>query len=283
MKPEILYLHALTPVHAGTGQAVDVIDLPIAREAVTNWPVIPGSSVKGVLRDAVGDDREYVNRVFGEPDAAGVVAFGDQRILLFPVRSFAGTFAWLTCPWALQRLQRDARTIEAPCPVTTPKPEVTDAGDRPGILIPSLSSLLTGEGGPVAIEDYDLEPVTSQAADAIAEELADALFAEQADKKSFTERFGIVSDTVFTFLTETATEVTARVRLDDDLKTVAKGQLWYEEAVPAETVFWGVVRPERGVREEDWTVLKAVSAAQFGGKSSVGRGLCRIVYSRAEA
>jgi len=46
----MMYLHAISPVHTGTGQAVDVIDLPVAREATTNWPYVPGSSIRGVLR-----------------------------------------------------------------------------------------------------------------------------------------------------------------------------------------------------------------------------------------
>jgi CRISPR-associated protein Cmr4 len=45
-------LHALSPLHAGTGQAVDIVDLPIARMESTRIPLVPGSSIKGVLRDA---------------------------------------------------------------------------------------------------------------------------------------------------------------------------------------------------------------------------------------
>jgi CRISPR-associated protein Cmr4 len=45
-------LHALSPLHAGTGHAADVINLPIARMKATGIPFAPGSSIKGVLRDA---------------------------------------------------------------------------------------------------------------------------------------------------------------------------------------------------------------------------------------
>ena len=33
---KLITLYALTPVHSGTGQAVDIVDLPIAREKATN-------------------------------------------------------------------------------------------------------------------------------------------------------------------------------------------------------------------------------------------------------
>ena len=49
---EIRYwLHAVTPVHVGSGRGIGYIDLPVAREKVTDWPYIPGSSIKGVMAD----------------------------------------------------------------------------------------------------------------------------------------------------------------------------------------------------------------------------------------
>lgn len=57
----------------------------------------------------------------------------------------------------------------------------------------------------------------------------------------FVERFCIVNDDVFSFLLNTATEITARIRLNDETKTVADGQLWYEEALPAESILAGLM------------------------------------------
>jgi CRISPR/Cas system CSM-associated protein Csm3 (group 7 of RAMP superfamily) len=51
MQAAVVHVQALSPLHAGTGQTVDVIDLPIARERATQLPLVPGSTVKGVLRD----------------------------------------------------------------------------------------------------------------------------------------------------------------------------------------------------------------------------------------
>lgn len=46
----LLFVHALTGLHPGSGTALGVVDLPVQRERHTDWPLIPGSSLKGVMR-----------------------------------------------------------------------------------------------------------------------------------------------------------------------------------------------------------------------------------------
>ena len=48
---KMYWLQAITPLHVGAGKGVGFIDMPIIREKVTTWPFVPGSAVKGVLRD----------------------------------------------------------------------------------------------------------------------------------------------------------------------------------------------------------------------------------------
>lgn len=113
-------LHALSPLHAGTGQAAEIVDLPTARMKGTGIPFIPGSSIKGVLREgSTGRDPTKTDAAFGpsaNPDAhAGAIAVGDARLLALPVRSFRGTFAWVTSPLLLVLAQRDLKVnIEIP-------------------------------------------------------------------------------------------------------------------------------------------------------------------------
>ena len=66
MEARMLFLHALSPLHAGTGQGAGAIDLPVAREKATGLPYLPGSSLKGVLRDACKNG-ETRKKIFG-PD-----------------------------------------------------------------------------------------------------------------------------------------------------------------------------------------------------------------------
>lgn len=102
----------------------------------------------------------------------------------------------------------------------------------------------------------------------------------------------MVHDDLMGFLLETATEVVARIRLDDETKTVAKGALWYEESLPAESLLYALVRADRSFRkgkelppEGVWALFRGVleeggGVLQLGGKATVGRGLCRIVVGR---
>src|SRR4051812_14096906 len=115
MSVRLLFIHALSPLHAGTGQSIGAIDLAIARDRATGYPYLPGTSIKGSLRGRAEDiklDANALKAVFG-PDAAkasehaGGVVFGDANLLLLPVRSLAGTFAWVTSPYLLARFARD--------------------------------------------------------------------------------------------------------------------------------------------------------------------------------
>ncbi len=87
MKPFIL--HALSPLHAETGHTLDVIDLPIARMKATGIPIVPGSSIKGVLRDIREEadptpDKGKTKAVFGpgpkddSRDHAGALTVGTR-------------------------------------------------------------------------------------------------------------------------------------------------------------------------------------------------------------
>ena len=268
MNSKLIFLHALTPVHAGTGQAASVVDLPVAREKATSWPVIPSSTVKGVLRDEV--DETTAKRVFGTMEASGRIGLTDQRTLFLAVRSMFGIFAYVTCPYALTRLKRDAASLG--CALTLPGiPDVRDDA-----ILVTGDTVLT-QNQKVFLEDYDLKtaPLSAELASA----LSTALFTDREEKVSFESRVAIVSDTIFTFLCETSLEVTAKIALDDTTKNVVNGALWYEEAVPAETIFVGAavaLFPSEtldDLKHLDGTVV------QLGGKSTTGKGLCRVKLS----
>ena len=81
---------------------------------MTNFAVVRGPSLKGAVRQAAleaGLNGGEIVALFGPdtreaPEHAGPEV-GDARLLLFPMRSLKGTFAWTTCPFALRRLKRD--------------------------------------------------------------------------------------------------------------------------------------------------------------------------------
>ena len=289
------WIHTVTPLHVGTGRGVGYIDLPIAREKVTNWPCIPGSAVKGVVADHFGatekkrehDDLALV--AFGRANdsstieansTAGSLVFTDARIVCLPVRSFYGTFAWVTSPFCLERLKRD--TGLAVPSVVVKSAIVTD------------KTKLVRDGTKLYLEDLDLDCTKSKEADGCAELIARAVFADRPDWQAiFRERLAIVSDDIFTFLCEAGTEVSAHIRIDEDSGTVAGGALWYEEALPVETLLAGTVWCDRVYRSKenekgangDLTKEKLLEnfcsrplELQIGGKASTGKGQVRCLF-----
>lgn len=312
MSGRMLYIHALSPVQNGTGRGSGVIDLPVARESTTGWPAIYASTIKGVLRDACGEHipRRHENETDGEkrarqaaeaphraafgPDVdedpaahAGGIFFTDARLLCFPARSLAGSFAWLTCPMALRRWERD-HTLAGLTPEVTFAHTPADS-DTPGILTGTNSAVhMPGQQNPpmVYLEDLDLRADTSHAGDVdeLAGVIAMATFPNDPIWQGiFTARFGVVPDSIFTFLAETATDVSARIRIDDEKKTVTKGGLWYEEAIPAEAILAAPLVPSlasvrNGAVGSDNELMAIVQGGidkprQIGGNATVGRGL----------
>ena len=292
MDAKLLFVQALSPLHAGTGQGVGVIDLPIAREKATNIPFLPGSTLKGVFRDACTDPVMCTN-IFG-PDTgnadlhAGAANFTDARLLLLPVRSLRGVFAWVTSPLLLRRLVRDAKGIQGlalPTQIPSIEDEACLVADQDCGLTMALNN-----GAKVILEDLPLNASPSADATAWATWLGGKLFPQEEDKAwqdILTKRLCIVSDDVLGFLLETGTEITARISMDDDKKTVKQGALWYEESLPAETVLVGLLlaAPVNASPQEVFKTVKSLAKKplQFGGKASVGRGLCRatLVYEEA--
>jgi len=271
----ILFVHALSPLHPGTGQGVGSIDLPIARERSTGIPYLPGSSVKGVLRDAASGrlDKDKLLALFGPEtgsasEHAGAAVFGDARLLLFPVRSLAGVFAYVTSPYLLERFAREA-SLTGLEPPALPAAPASDEGCR---LAPK-SALRVGEK--VYLEDLDLSLQESADLQPWERWLA------QRSGAPVEGRLCVVHDNVMGFLLETATEVVARIRLEDETKTVAQGALWYEESLPAESLLYGLLSlgssRKKAVELALDDLKPLLGFVQMGGKASVGRGLCRLV------
>ncbi|WP_374488962.1 type III-B CRISPR module RAMP protein Cmr4 [Zoogloea sp.] len=286
MEQKLFHLHALSALHVGTGQGVGVVDLPIARARATNLPLVPGSAIKGVLRDELGAklNETLTNTLFGPASTAdsahaGALAVGDAHLLLLPVRSYSGVVAFATCPFILQRYARD---------LAVSAPSLPPVGAETAAL-PKDSALLAGDK--VLLEDLDLKAMKGElGTEKWAELIADALYpGKDADawRKEFTKHFAILPDGVFAFLADTATEIRARVRIDDATRTVDDGALWYEENLPAESVLWGVIGVSRSRNKGHEATAPELAkqlpcgeiTLQIGGKHTVGRGLCRFLLA----
>lgn len=289
MKAKLLFTHTLTPLYPGTGQGSGVIDLPIAREIATNIPYLPGSSLKGVLRDECKDET-LCKTLFGPEtknisdsnSQAGVLQFTDQRLLLLPVRSLSGTFAWVTAPFVLQRFKRTLTHLNIKdAPSGIPQPAKDEAHTAHGSGLP----LTIGQNKQVILEDLDFTAVTDQQpVTDWAGWLGKCLFPDDKKgegwRKTLSEKLCVLHDDRYSFLLETATEVIARNVLDEN-KT--SENLWYEEALPAESILEGLViaqvigksdNPDTALTE---MVKLTKGLIQLGGHATIGRGFCRLI------
>jgi CRISPR-associated protein Cmr4 len=287
MQTKLLYIFTRTPLHVGAGASVGAIDQPVQRERHSKHPIIPGSSIKGVLRytaiclDQL--DKDKTNDIFGpeltgenaEKDArAGDVTFGEARPLAFPVRSAKGAFAYITCPLALQRFARDANvTLPA---LANPDDQTCYAGSK--VRLPS---------GNVVLEEYAFKTSGTFHPDWEAELkglVQDPVWQEAAG------RLVLLSDGDFSHFVSTATEISNHVKIDAKTGAASKGALFNLESVPAETLFFAPVliigRPANEKKNHYQTdsekelsdLLVRHPVLQFGGNSTTGRGFCSVSF-----
>jgi CRISPR-associated protein Cmr4 len=277
----LLFVHAVTPLHAGVGQGVGDIDLPIARERSTGIPYVPGSSIKGALRALA--DKDTARQLFGPDttnadDHAGSVQISDARLLMMPVRSMRGVFAYATSRLLVARYQRD----KADAGGVPRAPDLrAGAAERDDRCVVGQTTVLT-DANNVWLEDLRLEARAENLG--AFDEIGGLL-----DVAGMAARTCIVSDDVMSFLADTATEVRARIRLDESTRSVAKGALWYEEALPAESLLGALVLA-RTIADKNGnpiatgeTAIKGLAslleknrAVQLGGKATVGKGVCAL-------
>lgn len=301
----IYWLHTLSPTHVGIGRGVGYIDLPIHRDKVTNWPIIPGSAFKGVWADqfrATIDARKVdgsLRRAFGLTDndlaIAGALIPTDARLVCLPVRSFRGTFAWCTSPLALQLLRRDlVMAGMEDIPRAPESHQITEDS----IHHPVGENLLL-ESQRIFLEDLDFKAQPCSIARNWADSIASWVFRDQVEwRQAFISRFAILPDTVFDFLTLTGTEVVTRVKINDETGTAADSALWNEEALPTETILAGFIhcdrvyspldsadldRPKPGPSVTGQELLQQFATApmtlQIGGKATVGRGRVNCIFT----
>lgn len=296
MITRLALIHAMSPLHAGTGQSVGAIDLPIAREKPTGIPLIPGSSIKGALR-ARSADPQWTRDVFG-PDTTGAsehsgsVQFSDAHLLLLPVRSVRGTFAWVTSPFLIQRFARGAREAKLDLARLPQAPSSMEGC----CVLKETITMPAAQGRKVVFEDLDfnVDPDLGKTAllQAFTVAIGDILFPkgspdDQEWRQTLMERICLIHDDVMSILLETATEVTAHIRLNNETKTVDKGALWYQESLPAESVLAGIVvaadvnavnnRSKRKATELRGHVASLTKGlVQLGGKATAGQGSCYV-------
>lgn len=304
-KSSLIFFYTETPVHAGTGTSLGIVDLPIQRESHTDLPMVQASGIKGAFRElaeTLGKNGKSngitIDEVFGPEDGnkhAGALAFTDAKLLLFPVRSLRGVFVWATSPLLLERLLRDAIRADSQLGkdllgIQIPKPIDSKA------FVPNKAEDIIVQGNKLILEDFSFEIEESEQIKQITSFLAGAIFPMDGEyncwRELLSKRFVILSDTVLRDFAKLGTQVIARIKINDKTGTVDKGALWYEEALPPETVLYSLAlatKTRNGSGKLADEVLKFIqntlfaksTRIQFGGNATVGKGFVNVVFAKS--
>lgn len=238
---------AVDPIHIGTGGArLGRVDNTIVRDPVTRIPKIPGSSLAGVHRAyaamaledtrAIESERHYypgdagqgsanndgggpINAVFGHKNFAGLAAFSDAHVVLFPVASREGPL-WVTSPSALHFIGATAT--------------VDDANQ--------YRAQRGGKKDPINLGWLQVEAGSWAGLQAVKEGLKSFGVREDLYKDlHIVERLVLVSDKIFGHVVNSNLEVRTSVAINPATGAAEDGALFTYEAIPRGTILaWDV-------------------------------------------
>jgi len=295
-KTALLTFYAETPIHMGSGQSVSYVDLPIQRERHTSFPVLWASGIKGVIRNLAlreWNDKDKVNTIFGpDPedasDFASCISITDAKILLYPVRSVRGVFAWITCPFVLKRFREDLKAIGVDFEDNGQEIQIPEISDNEVFIANENLKLKIKNKDIVALEEFIFEAKDNEQVRHLAEKLK-KLIPTNDLTDNLENHLAIVSDNVFKDFVNYAVEIRTRIRIDQARGTVKEGALFSEELVPSESVFYSLVfikdsfNPNNKINAENVLfeinkLFSKHSLLQLGGDETIGRGFVRVKF-----
>ena len=317
-----LFLLCETPLHAGSGSDLGIVDLPIQRERHTNIPKVEASSLKGALREAaeshvlgaLGKDKTEIkklNRIFGfdegalkgfskddmknlfkdeQTEFAGCIGFTDARLLLFPVKSLYGVFAWITCPRIIKRFIHDMKLAEIKI-VENTEGVVTNKTPQ------GCTNLFGGLGRNgqkiIQLEEFVFDKIQAETECGVitqfAEWLSTKAFAGQGDywQQKVATDIVVLDDNDFRDFVTITTEVITRTKINNETGTVQDGALFSEEYLPAESVLYSLAMfSDENFKGGEITANKVQDTfkgyldgnrniVQIGGNATLGKGIVK--------
>lgn len=298
-KAKVMFIYTETSLHCGSGTSLGVIDLPIQREKYTDYPVCQASGVKGVVREwfekKYDEKDSKIKYTFGpdfgrgDGDAhAGAATFTDGRLLLFPVRSLNGVFAYTTSRFALSRLKRDLEMAGVKVGWTVP----AESGDDK--IYGVQESKIKDSNDKVVLEEYTFDFHADDSIKEIVQWIADNAIPKGNEYEFWRNKVKtdllILPENAFRDFVKLSTEVQARIMIDNNTKTVKQGALFYEEALSSDSLLYSVVmahdpacdkdkRPDKLKTDDDVIAFIAEidgKRIQFGGDATIGKGIVNV-------
>ena len=269
MKSKFYFVKCLTNLHMGSGDInFNVVDNEVQRDPVTGYPTMFSSGIKGALREHFESNHsELTVDIFGsaldkkksDESQPGNLRFLTANMLLLPVRASAGSKLYYLV--TTKTILRDFATMYET--VNGRKVEFAEALQK----LEANKAYAAGSMHTAGIDGIEysgadrLKPIP----DAIVK-----FFKTVAD----TDKLLIVPDQDARTL---SLPVSARNQLDNGISK----NLWYEEVVPHESVFYlavlsnGTETGDKALDSFDKAV-KTDRLFQFGGNATIGYGLTML-------
>ncbi|MBW4497946.1 MAG: hypothetical protein KME26_33780 [Oscillatoria princeps RMCB-10] len=264
------YLYSLAPIHCGgEGNLGNILE--ISREVHTNFPYVPGSSLRGSLRDEVTSiEPNSADALFGKElnkdGQMGVhqVWFGDARLLWVPMRTMSlnggrDVFAWVSC----HSLIRDhAILAKLPGAVFPDSP----VGTQPGTYLVADAQLTVG----------GLDNAQKQAL-SLAGNWPDSL--NNTARPAWERNRIVLPDADFQVLMEHSLWTQVRNKIQEESSGAGSAEVfWTDVCIPRDTILyysWGYsLLKGKPVTSDQHDLLMDVVRGLFqvGGQANVGRG-----------
>lgn len=288
---QLEYIKAISPIHAGTGQGLGLIDMPIQRESHTSFPKIEGSSLKGAIKFHIYNEIRDYNRpfeddknkiefttfydIFGSDEndsnddsKASRIVFTDAKLLFFPVKAVDRLFYYVSCPYILKRWQDE---IES------------DAKFDYSSELKEGNCICFNGQEKIILEDYLFESKSKDKDEKIFEE-------DKLKSILNKENTIIVSDQDFIDLVTMYTEVITRNKINPKTGTAEASGLFTEEYLPSESILYYQVLESPRFSEKankngddnkklqkpiEYYNKKLSTIFQIGGNKTIGKGLVK--------
>jgi len=294
---KIVVIRCLSELHPGTGRGGEIVDLMVQRDSV-GFPVIYGSSIKGSMKTALYHRNKDLMALLGpEPDEEekylSPIAIMTSYLISFPVRSLKGIYTNVTSPFLLRRF---ANYLEM----------ASVLNERYGEIAERVKAIAKTGKFPATKGFINRHVVDGLGKAFLCEEIGiDKDLIEESDDMDYLRGLlGLDDESLISIDDDRAKDLVerslmriARIRVDRERKTVARGGLWTEEAIPAGTIFSTVFlgysheyvknilkkggsggeEREEELRENPIDViLEKAKYLILGGDESIGRGIVML-------
>lgn len=219
-------IRCLTNMHVGTGDSsFGIVDRHVQKDAITELPTIHASSLKGAIREHCvqkGMEQKEIDSIFGSNDSPGQFRFFDAHLLARPMRSLKKPYYYVLSPQTIDQWNETLGNINRQFGISQ---------------VPKTNECWTNE----ILED-EIEGIPVQ-------QKSESYF---KDIKLFLQKdigingkycnVAVMDDTSYK---EVGLPVIARNKLENG----ESKNLWYEEIVPRESIFYTMIGYPQQLKE----------------------------------